>query len=184
MKKTIQKNALDKFLDKKLGNLETSKEFENISKDDLLISHDFNSLYRSAQIDIKCTWPKIEIAYPLKNLMSDAFNGLFNSRRWKDSNGYAFLSVKYHNPDKLGFQHLPVKEKINNPYRNIRLEEIIKMRNGITIDTLTSIDIVEIVKCGGIILEVFDGFFCQNLDFNPYTAFATVMFEKRDLFKA
>ena len=58
------------------------------------------------------------------------------------------------------------------------------MRNGIIIDTLTSVDIVEIVKYGGIILEVFEGFFCHNLEYNTYTEFVTDMFEKRDLFKS
>ena len=58
------------------------------------------------------------------------------------------------------------------------------MRNGIIIDTLTSVDIVEIVKCGGFIFEVFEGFFCHNLEYNPYTEFVTDMFEKRDLFKS
>ena len=58
------------------------------------------------------------------------------------------------------------------------------MRNGIKIDTLTSVDIVEIVKYGGVILEVYEGFFCYNLEFNPYTEFVTDMFQKRDLFKS
>ena len=58
------------------------------------------------------------------------------------------------------------------------------MRNGITIDILTSVDIVEIVKFGGIILEPFEGFYCKNVDYNPYTEFVTDMFEKRDLFKS
>ena len=58
------------------------------------------------------------------------------------------------------------------------------MRNGIIIDTLTSVDIVEIVKCGGNVLEVFDEFFCHNLDYNPYTESVTVMFERRDLLKS
>ena len=60
------------------------------------------------------------------------------------------------------------------------------MRNGIIIDTLTSNDIVEIVKCecGGVILEIYEGFFCHNLNFIPYTEFVTDMFEKRDLFKS
>ena len=53
------------------------------------------------------------------------------------------------------------------------------MRNGITTDTLTSVDIVEKVGCGGIILEVFEGFFCHNLEYNLYTEFVTVMFEKK-----
>ena len=58
------------------------------------------------------------------------------------------------------------------------------MRNGIVIDTLTSVDNVEIVKCGGVILEIFEGFFCHNLNFNPYTESVTDMFKKRDLFKS
>ena len=45
-------------------------------------------------------------------------------------------------------------------------------------------DIVEIVKCGGDILEIYEGFFCQNLEYNPYTEFGSDMFEKGDLFKA
>ena len=52
------------------------------------------------------------------------------------------------------------------------------MRNGIFIDNLTSVDIVEIVKCGGFILGVSEGFFCHNLEYNPYTEFVTYMFEK------
>ena len=58
------------------------------------------------------------------------------------------------------------------------------MRNGVIIDTLTGIHIGEIVKYGGIILEVFDGFFCHNLEYNPYIEFVTDMFEKRDMFKS
>ena len=38
------------------------------------------------------------------------------------------------------------------------------MRNGIIIDILTSVDNVEIVKCGGVILEVFEGVLCHNLE--------------------
>ena len=58
------------------------------------------------------------------------------------------------------------------------------MRNGIIIDTLTSVDIVEIVKCGGVILDIYEGFFSHNLEFNPYTEFVTDMFQKRDMFKS
>ena len=53
------------------------------------------------------------------------------------------------------------------------------MRNGIIIDTLTNVDIVEIAKWGGFILVVFEEFFYHNLDYNPYTDFVTDMFEKR-----
>ena len=142
----IKKKELDKFLGKKLGNLEISKELQKINKDDLLVSYDFNSLYPSAQIDKNSTWPKIETAYPFKKYMNDAVCTLFNSGRWNELNRSAFLTVKYHNPKNMIFQPLPIKEKIENPYKNNRLEEINRMRNGIIIDTLTSIDIVEIIK--------------------------------------
>ena len=52
------------------------------------------------------------------------------------------------------------------------------MRIGKIVDTLTSVDNIEIVKCCGEILEVFGGFFCHNLEYNPYTEFVTDMFEK------
>ena len=58
------------------------------------------------------------------------------------------------------------------------------MRKRIILETLTRVDIAEIVKCGGIILEVFAGFFCHNLEYNPYTEFVTDKFDKRDLFKS
>ena len=45
--------------------------------------------------------------------------------------------------------------------------------------TVTSVDIVEIVKCGGVILEFSEGFFCHNLEDNPHTEFVTDMFEKK-----
>ena len=57
------------------------------------------------------------------------------------------------------------------------------MRNGILTDTLTSVDTVEIIKYGGIVLKFLEGCFCHNLEFNPYTEFVTDVFEKRDLFK-
>ena len=116
--------------------------------------------------------------------MNDAICYLFNNRRWNELNRSAFLTIKYHNPENVVFQHLPIKEKINNPYKNNRLEEINRMRNGIIIDTLTSVDIVEIVKCGGEILEIYEGFFRHNLNFNPYTEFVTDMFQKRDMFQS
>ena len=58
------------------------------------------------------------------------------------------------------------------------------MRSCVIIDTLTSVDIVEIVKCGGVILEVFEGFLCHNLEYKRYTEFVANMFEKRDSFKS
>ena len=52
------------------------------------------------------------------------------------------------------------------------------MRNCIIIDTFTSVDIVEIVRCGSIVLEVSERFFCQNSENNPHTDFVNEMFQK------
>ena len=142
-----------------------------------------SSLYPSAQIDLSNNWPKTEIAYPFLKNMSDAFCSLVNSGRWGELKRRAFLTLKYHNPENLVFQHLPVK-KIKNTYKNHRLDEINRMRNGIIVDNLTSVDIVEKVKCGSDFLEVFEGFFCHNLVYSLFTEFVTNKFDKRDLFKS
>ena len=149
--------------------MEFTKELQFIDKYDLLESDVFNSSSSNAQIDLNCTWPKIETAYPPNNYMSDAACSLFKSGRSNELNRCAFLTVKYQNRENLVFQHLTVKEKIRNPYKINRLEEAIRVRNGVIIDTLTIVDIVEIVICGGVILEVFEGFFCHNFEYNPYT---------------
>ena len=180
----INREESDKFLEKKLGELEISKELQRINKDDLLASYDFNSLYPSAQIDSRTTWPRLEMAYLFKKNMRDAVCRLFNRGRWNELNRCAFLTLTYHNPKNLIFQHLPVKEKVKNPYKNNILEGIIRMRHGIITDILTSVDILEIVKCGGDLLENFEGFFCYNLEHNPYTEFVTDKFEKRDFSKS
>ena len=49
---------------------------------------------------------------------------------------------------------------------------------------MTTIETVEIVKCGGKIMELYEAFFNHNLGYNPYTEFVTDMFEKRDLIKS
>ena len=180
----VIKKQLGIFLEKNQGELEISKEIQKINKDDLLVSYDFNSFYPSAHIDLNNTWPEIETAYPFEKYMSDAICSLFNSGKWNELNRCAFLTVKYHNPENLVFQHLPIKEKFENPYKNNRLEEINRMRSGIIKDTLSSVEIVEIVKYGCINLEVIGGIFCLDLEYNPYTEFVTDMFEKRNLFKS
>ena len=124
----------------------------------MLVSYNFNSSYLRAQIDKNSTWHKIETAYPFKKYMNDAICTLFNSGRWNELNRSASLTIKYHNPEDLVFQHLPIKEKVKNPNKNNRSEEINRMRNGIIVDTLTSVDIVEIVKCGGVFWRFLKGF--------------------------
>ena len=86
----------------------------------MLVSYRFNSLYPSAQIDIISTWPKIETVCPFKKHMNDSICSLFISGRWIELSRSAFLTVNYHEPENLVFQHLLVREKTNNPYRKNR----------------------------------------------------------------
>ena len=57
------------------------------------------------------------------------------------------------------------------------------MRNDLKLVTLMSVHIVETVTCGGVVLDVFEGFFCHKLEYTPSTDFVTDMFEKSDFFE-
>ena len=50
--------------------------------------------------------------------MGDANCSLFNCGRWNELIISALFTLNYHNPENLVFQHLPVMEKIENPYKN------------------------------------------------------------------
>ena len=52
------------------------------------------------------------------------------------------------------------------------------MTNEYYIDILTSFDIFEKLMSGGEVLDVYEGFLCQNLDFNPYIGFVREMVAK------
>ena len=42
-----------------------------------------------------------------------------------------------------------------------------RSRNGSSIDTLNSVDIVDLVKCGGVVLGVSEGFSCYSMQNSP-----------------
>ena len=75
-----------------------------------------------------------------------------------------------------------MRERIENPYKNNRMEEITRKRNGVIIDILTSVAIVETAKYVGVVLEIYEGVFFDNLEKDPYTEIVTDMFEKRETF--
>ena len=111
--------------------MEISKELQNLNVDDLLVSYDFNNLPPSAQIGKNCTWAKIEKSYPPKKCTKYSTCSLFKCGRWNQLNRSGFLIVKYHNPEKLIFQHLPTKKLNENPYKNNRFQVFNRKRNGI-----------------------------------------------------
>ena len=76
--------------------------------------------------------------------------------------GSAIFKIKYYNPKDIVVQHLPIKEKI------IKIE-INRMRNGFIVDYLTSVDIQEIFKIGGKVIEIYEGvIYRENFKVSPF----------------
>ena len=73
---------------------------------------------------------------------------------------------------------MSVKENVFN-YRKNRYEEINRFRNGDITQHLTSVDIEEVVRFGGYVVEILEGFICDNLDFNPFERFFLDMTNKK-----
>ena len=112
---------------------------------------DGNSLHPSAMWYEKSVYPKIESGFAVALNMNDVYEKAFNDQTFnEDGNESAILRIKYFNPPNLIFQHLTVKEKVRNL-------EIFRMRNGYIFDTLTSVDICEIVKIDGRVTEIYEG---------------------------
>ena len=110
--------------------------------------NDCVSLYPSAMWDSKSIYPRIETVYAFTNDMNDEFVEKFNNQTF--TQGSAILKVKYNNPKNLMVQHLPVKEKVKKT-------EVNRKRNGYIIQYLTPVDMQEIVKVGGKVIEIFEG---------------------------
>ena len=121
------------------------------------------SLYTSAMWDENSVYPKIETGFPFKPYMNNLYVEALNNQTFsQDGNEPAILRIKYYNPPNLIFQHLPVKEKLKNI-------EVNRMGNGYIIDTLTSVDIQEVVKIGGKVIEIYQGVIYQeNFKISPF----------------
>ena len=127
---------------------------------ELLWDYDAVSLYPSAMWDEKSIYPRIETGYAYTRDMNNELVEKFNTGNFNQ--GSAFLKIKYYNPKNLIVQHLPIKEK------EMKIE-INRMRNGYIIDTLTSVDIQEIVKIGGKVIEIYEGvIYRKNFKVSPF----------------
>ena len=74
-------------------------------------------------------------------------------------------------------QHLPIKEKVDKM-------EINRMRNGYIIDHLTSVDIKEIVKIGGKVVEIYEGvIYRENFKVSPFRKVIDKLFALRQKYK-
>ena len=165
----------EKYINEKLGNLRLHKLIKQIELIHLLWDFDAVSLYPSAMWDEKSIYPRIETGYAFTRDMNDELVENFNSQTF--TQGSAILKIKYYNPKDLIVQHLPVKEKEKKI-------EINRMRNGYIVDILTSVDIQEIVKIGGKIIEIYEGvIYEENFIVSPFRKVIDTLFKLRQKYK-
>ena len=127
-------------------------------------------------------WPAIETAKAINPEDSEVYCKLFNTCERASLNKTGFFKVKYRNPKNLIQQHMAVKEDVYNETKN-KYENINRFRNGDITQHLTSVDIEEVVRVGGVIKEFYEGFICDNLDYNPFREYILDMTAKRNEFK-
>ena len=149
-------------INKELNKLPIHKKIQKLNHNDVIMNFDATSLYPSAMWDQNSVYPKIETGFAFKPHMNNVYVEAFNNQTFnQDGDESAFLRIKYYNPPNLIFQHLPVKEKVKNV-------EVNRKRNGYIIDTLTSVDICEIVKIGGKVVEIYEGvLYRENFKVRP-----------------
>ena len=141
----------------------------------LLWDFDAVSLYPSAMWDENSIYPRNETGYANKKDMNDELVEKFNNQTF--TRGSAILKIKYYNPKNLIVQHLPIKGKVKKTKIN-------RMRNGYIIDTLTSVDIQEIVKIGGKVVEIYEGdIYRENFKISPFRRVIDILFKLRKKYK-
>ena len=172
----------ENYIKKKLSSLPISKELKTVDKSDLLVSTDYKSLYPSAMAHEKSTWPAIETAKAINPEDSEVYCKLFNTAEWASLNKTGFFKVRYHNPENLILQHMAVKEDVYNDTKN-KSENVNRFRNGDITQHLTSVDIAEVVRVGGVVKEFYEGFICDNLDYNPFKEYILDITAKRNEYK-
>ena len=149
--RNVDQKEKEKYANKKRNMLYIHKELAKLDSNFTQMDYDATSLYPSAMWDKNSVNPKIETGFAYKPHMINVYVEAFNNQTFNQAGDEsAILTIKYYNPPDLIFQHLPVKEKVKNI-------EVNRIRNGYIVDTLTSVDIQEIVKIGGKVIEIYEG---------------------------
>ena len=165
----------EKYSNEKLSELRLHKIIKRIELVHLLWDFDAVSLYPSAMWDEKSIYPRIETGYAYTRDMKNELVEKLKNQTF--SQGSALLKIKYYNPRDLIVQHLPIKEKEKKI-------EINRMRNGYIVDTLTSVDIQEIVKIGGKVIEIYEWvIYRENFKVSPFRKVIDKLFALRQKYK-
>ena len=166
------------FINKKLNMLSIHKELSKLDSNKTQMAYDATSLYPSAMWSGNSVYPRIETGFAFKQQMNDVYVEAFNNQTFnEDGNESAILTISYYNPPNLIFQHLPIKEKVKKI-------EVNRMRNGYIVDTLTSVDIQEIVKIGGVVIKIYEGvIYRENFKISPFRKVIEKLFNLRQKYK-
>ncbi|ESO98595.1 hypothetical protein LOTGIDRAFT_174129 [Lottia gigantea] len=118
-----------------------------------LMAFDDNGLYASAMSDLDSEYPRAESGRPFLQEENKEFVKLFNEQKFRPRT--AILKVWFKYPTNMFFQPIQAKDKISFTNRIGKKETgtKIRFRNGFCSDVLTSVDIQEIVKDGGRIIN-------------------------------
>ena len=150
-------------------------DLSKLKINDILMAFDATSLYPSAMFDENSEFPKAESARPITEEEKTDFVSLFNNQQFRPKTG--IFGVYYEYPNNLFFQPVPAKDKINKI-------DLIRFRNGEIFDTLNSVDIQEIVRCGGKILKIYDGIvYEENYKISPFREYVEKLFNLRLKYK-
>ena len=158
--------------------LSIHKELSKLNSNKTQMDFDATSLYPSAMWDKNSVYPKRETGFAFKPRMNDVYVEAFNNQTFnEDGDESAILTIKYCNPPDLIFQHILVKEKVKKI-------EVNRKRNGYIVDTLTSVDIQEIVKIGGKVVEIYEGvIYRENFKVSPFRKVIEKLFALRQKYK-
>ena len=174
----IDQKEAEKYVNKKLTMLSIHKELSKLNSNETQMDFEATSIYPSAMWDEKSVYPKKETGFVFKPDMNDVYVEAFNNQSFnEDGDESAILTIKFYKPPDLIFQHLPIKEKVKKL-------EVNRMRNGYIIDTLTSVDIQEIVKIGGEVIEIYQGvIYRENFKISPFRKVIEKLFALRQKYK-
>ena len=154
---------------------------KEITRDDELMNFDGVSLYPSAMADKDSEFPKANSARMFKPEEEKEFLEQFNSQTFRPKT--AILKVRYNNPQTLFLQHLPAKDK--ETFASKETKTVNRFRNGQIIDTISSVDIQEIVRFGGKIEKIYSGVvYEENYKVSPFYQYVTNLFELRLKYKS
>ena len=160
---------------KRLSDFPVHKILQELSLNNLLWDFDAVNLYPSTMSDPESIIPKIETGYAYTKDMNDELVKKFN---YQTSTQISTISkVKFYKPKNLIVQHLP--DKVCE-----KKMEINRMRNGYIIQTLTSVDIQEIVKIGVKLIKIFESvIYGENFEVPPFKKVGDKKFELRQKYK-